>query len=98
MTEEQATAIKADYARTWEADQAKNAAEAEDRAVAIVALAEEQCLFEDGAVELDDMPGPRAPIVSEGDDNGAYVRAWVWVDFSGTPLDKEAEEDADDEG
>ena len=28
-------------------------------------------------------------IVSEGDDNGAYVMAWVWVDFEGTDLDKE---------
>lgn len=27
--------------------------------------------------------------ISEGDDNGCYVRAWVWVDFSGTDLDKE---------
>lgn len=27
--------------------------------------------------------------VSEGDDNGAYVQAWVWIDFAGTPLDKE---------
>ena len=26
--------------------------------------------------------------VSEGDDNGAYVQAWVWVDFEGTPLCK----------
>ena len=28
--------------------------------------------------------------ISEGDDNGAWVRAWVWVDFGGTDLDKEA--------
>lgn len=27
-------------------------------------------------------------IVSEGDDNGAYVMAWVWADFNGTPLNK----------
>jgi len=33
-------------------------------------------------------------LISEGDDNGAYVMAWVWVDFSLTPLDKE--EVADD--
>jgi hypothetical protein len=26
--------------------------------------------------------------ISEGDENGAFVRAWVWVDFSGTELDK----------
>lgn len=34
--------------------------------------------------EVDDQDG-----ISEGDDNGCYVRAWVWVDFSGTELDKE---------
>ena len=27
---------------------------------------------------------------SEGDDNGAYVAAWLWVDFAGTKFDKEA--------
>ena len=27
---------------------------------------------------------------SEGDDNGAYVAAWLWVDFAGTEFDKEA--------
>jgi len=32
-------------------------------------------------------------VVSEGDDNGAYVQAWVWVDFAGTELDKEKEDD-----
>lgn len=29
--------------------------------------------------------------LSHGDDNGCYVEAWVWCDFSGTPYDKEAE-------
>lgn len=28
-------------------------------------------------------------IVAEGDDNGAWVSCWMWVDFSGTPLSKE---------
>ena len=28
-------------------------------------------------------------VISEGDDNGCYVAAWLWVDFSGTPFDKE---------
>jgi len=28
--------------------------------------------------------------VSEGDDNGAYVQAWVWVSFADTEFDKEA--------
>ena len=27
-------------------------------------------------------------VVSEGDDNGAWVAAWVWVDFTGTQHDK----------
>lgn len=27
-------------------------------------------------------------VVSEGDDNGAYVHVWVWVPFSGTKLSK----------
>jgi len=27
-------------------------------------------------------------IASEGDDNGAYLQAWAWVDFGGTNLDK----------
>ena len=29
--------------------------------------------------------------ISEGDDNGAFVQAWLWVDFAGTDLDKKAE-------
>lgn len=29
--------------------------------------------------------------VSEGDDNGAYVQAWVWVSFAGTALDKDGD-------
>lgn len=27
--------------------------------------------------------------VSLGSDNGCFVQAWMWVDFSGTPFDKE---------
>lgn len=38
----------------------------------------------EGECELDD-PGC---IVSEGDDNGAYVLAWMWVSFDGTDLSK----------
>jgi hypothetical protein len=26
--------------------------------------------------------------VQESDDNGAWVKAWMWVDFAGTDLDK----------
>lgn len=52
----------------------------------IVALARRQCVAE-GEVEIDD-----ATAVSEGDDNGAFVKAWVWVEFAGTPLDKDGEQ------
>lgn len=31
-------------------------------------------------------------IVSEGEDNGAYVMGWRWVSFCGTPFDKEKED------
>ena len=27
--------------------------------------------------------------IAEGDDNGAFVRAWMWVDFTGTELCKD---------
>jgi hypothetical protein len=46
----------------------------------------------DGETECD----PDA-VVSEGDDNGAYVMTWSWVDFSGTPLDKDIEPEEEDE-
>lgn len=37
-------------------------------------------------------------VISRGDDNGAYVGAFVWVNFSGTHLDVEEEDqDEDDE-
>lgn len=38
----------------------------------------------DGEIEFDDDAK-----VSESEDNGAYVQAWVWVSFSGTEFDKE---------
>jgi hypothetical protein len=54
-----------------------------DRERHIVRLARER-MMQDGELELDE-PG----IVSEGADNGAYVMAWVWLDFAGEPgLDK----------
>jgi hypothetical protein len=40
-------------------------------------------LAREGELEFDD-----DAIASEGDDNGAYLQAWVWVDFGGTNLDK----------
>ena len=50
----------------------------------IFALAKGQ--HKDGELEIDDSA---AIAVSGPDgDNGAYVSAWVWVDFADTPLDK----------
>jgi hypothetical protein len=54
------------------------------RKTRIVNLAKLQC-HRDGECEIDDTAA-----VSEGNENGAYVQAWVWVDFDGTDLDKEA--------
>jgi hypothetical protein len=48
----------------------------------IVELAQKQH-YKDGELEVD-----MDAEVSEGDDNGAYVQAWVWVDFTNTKFDK----------
>jgi hypothetical protein len=53
----------------------------------IIKLAREQHEVE-GDLEFDNDPS-RLPTISEGDDNGAYVHAWVWVSFVGTEIDKE---------
>ena len=42
----------------------------------------------DGDLEFDE-----GCLVSEGDDNGAYVEAWKWVDFEGTDFNKSDGED-----
>ncbi len=60
-------------------------AESEERRLEIIELAREQREIE-GAVEIDDNA-----LLSEGNDNGCYVAAWVWVDFAGTKFDKEQE-------
>lgn len=44
-------------------------------------------LHKEGELEIDLL----TVVVSEGDDNGAYVQAWVWVSFAGTEFDKEKE-------
>lgn len=31
-------------------------------------------------------------VISEGDDNGAFVLSWSWVSFDGTPLNKNCSE------
>ena len=48
-------------------------------------------------VETSDELEVDGAITSEGDDNGAFVLAWTWVDFNGTALDKEAEDDEDED-
>lgn len=55
---------------------------------AIRALANDQHACEEIVIDSD-------AVVSESNDNGAYVAAWVWTDFSDTEFDKETE--ADDE-
>ena len=60
--------------------------QAEDRRLEIIELAREQREIE-GAVEIDDNA-----LLSEGNDNGYYVAAWVWVDFADTKFDKQKEE------
>jgi hypothetical protein len=59
--------------------------QSETRRFGIVELAQQYHQHE-GTVEIDDDAQ-----VSEGSDNGCYVAAWVWVDFSGTDFDKEKE-------
>jgi hypothetical protein len=54
----------------------------EQRRKEIVALAKAKH-YREGEVEVDDNAR-----LSEGDDNGTYVQAWVWVDFSGTKHDQ----------
>jgi hypothetical protein len=49
----------------------------------IIKLAKAQ-LHRDGECEIEN-----TSIVSESTDNGAYVQAWVWVNFADTDLDKE---------
>ena len=39
-------------------------------------------------VATDDELECTGAVVSEGDENGAFVMTWTWVDFSGTALDK----------
>lgn len=48
----------------------------------------------EGEIEVDEIT---AADISEGDDNGTYVRVWAWVSFAGTVLDKDDDEDEDDE-
>ena len=60
----------------------------EARRMAIIELARAEHQSE-GVVEIDDNA-----LLSEGQDNGCYVAAWVWVGFAQTPFDKEKPCDA----
>lgn len=57
------------------------------RDLKIMEIARQNENLHEGELELDDNA-----VISEGDDNGAYVQVWMWVPFDGTPLDKEPEE------
>src|SRR6266568_8382927 len=65
--------------------------ESEERRFEIIELAREQ-RQEEGLVEIDDDAR-----LSEGNDNGCYVAAWVWADFADTKFDKEMEEKNENE-
>jgi len=58
---------------------------------AVLDLARKDPKVHEGELEIDDNA-----VVSYGGDNGAYVQAWLWVDFSGTPLDEEAEDESEE--
>lgn len=53
----------------------------------ILKIAEENFPWRDGEIEMGDAKDKNV-MVSEGEDNGAYIRAWAWVSFEDTPLDK----------
>jgi len=54
----------------------------------IVEMARNDYRICDGELEIDDNA-----VVSHGEDNGAYVQAWVWVGFGGTKFDKDVSDD-----
>lgn len=57
--------------------------QAEVRKATIIQIAKDEYHIE-GACEVEG----DASISEVDNENGAYVQAWVWVDFAGTPLDK----------
>jgi hypothetical protein len=50
-----------------------------------------------GLVPTDDELECDGALISEGDNNGAFVLCWVWVDFCGTDLDKNNEDEKEEE-
>lgn len=63
--------------------------EREDRIRALAIRLHEK----EGDLEIDG-----GAVVSEGEDNGAYVQCWKWVDFAGTELDRECNECSTSQG
>ena len=67
------------------------------RAKAIIELAKKD--WDSDNVNVIDLPDFCHPAhienVSEGDDNGAWVKAWVWVSFADTDFDKDTGEQSD---
>jgi hypothetical protein len=55
-----------------------------DRDAQVRALAAHRLGLSEGELEMDENA-----VVSEGDDNGAYVMTWSWVSFEGSDLDKQ---------
>lgn len=64
-----------------------------EREETILTIASDQNLFSDGECEL-----AEPVVISEGEDNGAYVQAWVWVSFADTSLDKDWDGPVDSDG
>ncbi len=58
---------------------------------AVLDLARKDPKVHEGELEIDDNA-----VVSYGGDNGAYVQAWLWVDFAGTSLDEEGEDESEE--
>lgn len=69
-------------------DIAKNISKEEARRRIAIELAREDDLVSEGGLAIDD-----DAVVSFGDDNGAYVQTWLWVDFAGTQLDQSVKEE-----
>lgn len=72
-------------------DEVTRELEANRRHAGIVDLAHNEYHI-DGACEID-----HDAKLSEGEGNGCWVQAWVWVNFAGTPYDKEARDAASDQ-
>jgi len=50
----------------------------------IIQMARDDSGARDGELEIDENA-----VISHGEDNGAYVQAWVWVGFGGTRFDRD---------